>query len=79
MLNSYRVKTTREAERQARMQHLAPQMLELIRQLGRVFRQYEALHREKGTPEGTEKADKNAHIAVRCEEMVDFVQTGKAT
>lgn len=39
----------------------------LLREAAETFRRYEALHRAKGTPESTEKAEVNADIAARLE------------
>lgn len=48
----------------------APDMLNELRACAAIFREYEALHRDKGTPEGDAKADANAAHAARCEALI---------
>lgn len=44
-----------------------PEMFAALRMAAQTFRKYEKLHRDKGTPEGTTKANSNMIIAQVCE------------
>ncbi len=58
----------------ARLMAAAPELLLIVQQSAKTFRLYEALHREKGTPDGERKADKNAAVAAVCEAAIARVE-----
>jgi hypothetical protein len=54
-------------EANARLIAAAPELYEALETAARRFRDYEQIHRLKGTEEGYLKADKNADLAIYCE------------
>lgn len=50
---------------------------ETLRHCAEVFREYERLHRIKETPEGDQKADRNAQMALLCESATDWRPIGE--
>ena len=49
---------------------------DLILECGTTFRLYEELHRAKGTPEGNQKAEKNAAMARKCTDALVEMKKG---
>jgi hypothetical protein len=53
-----------------------PSAVEALRLAARTFRQYENIHRSKGTSEGYEKADANADVAAKMEVAIAALEQG---
>lgn len=60
-----------EAEANAQVLAMAPELLTAVKEAARIFRQYEGWHLEKGTPEGNRKAEVNGSYALRMEQLVE--------
>lgn len=55
----------------------APRMYDSLEAAAAQMRKYEVLHRAKGTPESTEKAEVNAALAARLERDMAFARGEK--
>lgn len=64
-----------EAWANARLIAAAPELLSACVHAAAQFRYYEKLHSEKGTPDGDEKAHRNAEMAERCEAAIVLATT----